>query len=292
MKVLKTSLRYLPFVTVIFIMFYLLRSGFPAESLELKPLSFFISLLFLASVFFLRAFIWYKFLIRFGIHVSKRIALSSYLRTMLLKYIPGKVWSIVGQASLVAQHGYSFKNCSVVSLFLQMVMIISGLGIGIFGILIFNYPILPSWICYISLFTIAGVVIVSTQQFIVPALNIRYIPNPVRRLAGLKLPPLADIFLLCFLNWLAMGGAFLLFIRSIGFNLGFFILFLQPLANNIGIISSFAPAGLGVREGAMAGYLVIADTSPSVAALIALASRFWFLLAELFVFLLPRFFRW
>ena len=61
---------------------------------------------------------------------------------------------------------------------------------------------------------------------------------------------------------------------------------LQPLANNIGIIATFAPSGLGVREGVMIGYLYLAGETVNSASNIAIASRIWFFFVEIIVFLI------
>jgi len=79
--------------------------------------------------------------------------------------------------------------------------------------------------------------------------------------------------------------AFFLFFYSISLNIGFYPILLQPLANNIGIISSFAPGGLGVREGVMIGYLTIGGLSISAATGLSIAARLWFWMGELLVFI-------
>jgi uncharacterized membrane protein YbhN (UPF0104 family) len=59
-------------------------------------------------------------------------------------------------------------------------------------------------------------------------------------------------------------------------------LLLQPLANNTGIISTFAPGGLGVKEGVMIGYLAKVVIPLAEATSISLASRMWFFTAKRF----------
>jgi uncharacterized protein (TIRG00374 family) len=100
-----------------------------------------------------------------------------------------------------------------------------------------------------------------------------------------KIPPLADLAVLSIISWLMLGGAYLVFMRAVGFNVGFFPLLLQPLANNIGIISFFAPSGLGVRESVMVGYLVLAGIPTREAISIAVVCRLWFFAEEVFIFI-------
>jgi len=47
-----------------------------------------------------------------------------------------------------------------------------------------------------------------------------------------------------------------------------------------------APGGLGAREGVMIGYLIFAGIPAIEATTIAVVSRLWFLLGEIFIFIL------
>ena len=57
-----------------------------------------------------------------------------------------------------------------------------------------------------------------------------------------------------------------------------------PLTITLGVFAAFAPGGIGVREGVMVGYLALAGIPPHAAAAISIAARIWFILGELFMF--------
>jgi len=218
--------------------------------------------------------------------VSFRVAFVSQFRSILMKYIPGKIWIIVGRANIVSQHGYTLKYCSFVSGFMQLVTIISGLLVGIFGILYFEFLFLPSIVSYIVLVFLILCLLLFSREFSVPELNNKFVPKAIQPLAGRKIPPVSDIILLSILHWILMGCAFFLFFQSITLNIGLYPILLQPMANNIGIISPFAPGGLGVREGVMIGYLSLGGLSVSSATGISIAARLWFWVGELVIFIM------
>jgi uncharacterized membrane protein YbhN (UPF0104 family) len=62
------------------------------------------------------------------------------------------------------------------------------------------------------------------------------------------------------------------------------IAFAFALGGSIGILSIFAPGGLGVREGILTAYLTLAGIAVQDATTIAVASRLWFLAGEIFIF--------
>ncbi|MGH9382995.1 MAG: hypothetical protein ACRD2N_01695 [Vicinamibacterales bacterium] len=57
-----------------------------------------------------------------------------------------------------------------------------------------------------------------------------------------------------------------------------------PLVTALGVMAFVAPGGVGVREGAIVGYLILVNVPVAEATTIALASRLWFLTGESFIF--------
>ncbi len=103
-----------------------------------------------------------------------------------------------------------------------------------------------------------------------------------------SLPFLSTLSLLpwFFLVWITWTLAFYYLVASfpgvassLSVGLGF------PLASTLGIMAFFAPAGLGAREGFLAGYLVLGGVPFAQATTIAIAARLFSLVGELFVFL-------
>jgi len=67
-------------------------------------------------------------------------------------------------------------------------------------------------------------------------------------------------------------------------NVSFNISWGFALAGSLGIMAVIAPGGLGVREGLLTGYLTLAGLGLTDATTIAVASRLWFLVGEVFIF--------
>ena len=283
-KIFRVFLNCLPIIAIVFAILYVFSLGLNIEIRQFNTVLAVLSLFLLVLVFFAGAVLWHRILWRFGVEVSFRQALVSQLRTTLMKYIPGKVWVHLGRANAVSEHGYSLEYCSVISVFSQFLAIVSGLLVGMFGVLLFDFFVIPSLVFYILLVVLVLGVFLSAREFTIPSLNDRFVPRRLRSLLGQRIPPVADILLFSILHWMLLGAAYLTFIRAIGFEVDFSPVLLQPLANNIGILSYFAPGGLGVREGVMVGYLTWTGISGTEAMAISLAARLWFLVVEMFMF--------
>ncbi len=92
------------------------------------------------------------------------------------------------------------------------------------------------------------------------------------------------------LSWGTWSLAFWLMASSlVEGSLPFSIAFAFALAGSIGILSVFAPGGLGVREGILTAFLTMAGIAVQDATTIAVTSRLWFLTGEVFIFLVAFF---
>ena len=88
------------------------------------------------------------------------------------------------------------------------------------------------------------------------------------------------------LNFIIFGIAFLIFINSIypvAVSNYLFITGTTGGAGLIGLFAIFVPAGLGVREGVMV-FTLSFIIPPAIAAVIALTSRLWMTVGEVFLF--------
>ena len=286
MKLFKSILNYLPFFAVFFAAFYFYRQDL---DVSLQKPDFFLlcmSMTLLLCVFCLRGLLWHRILLKFNINISIRDALDSQFRTILLKYIPGKVWILLGKANIVSNHGHSLKLCSLVAFFLQILMVISGFVVGVLGLILSGFFEIASLSLYAALFACLVILACISKGGRVPSLILKFFPQRISSsLYAFKLPPLLFFSVICVIQWIVLGGAYVLFIYSIGFDAGYHPSLLQPLANNIGIIATFAPGGLGVREGAMIGYLYAAGLSISRAATVSIAARIWFFFGECIIFI-------
>ena len=285
-KVIRTTLNYLLIGGIVFAALYLMKLDVSISIHEFSIVPAVLSLLILALVFVLRGYIWYRSLMHFGIKVKTGKAITSQLIALPTKYIPGKIWGMVGRADTISKLGYSLGYCSFISVFLQVVYIITGLFVGLFGVLLFDFSFLPPSATLGLLFILLFAHLALMRGFQIPGfMDNRIKAEKARQLLKGRIPPTADIILLSLLNWLMLGYAFSIFVQAIGFDAGLYPLLLQPLANNIGILSFFAPAGIGVREGVMFGYLKLAGISSADAITVAVSTRVWFFAVEMFMFI-------
>lgn len=285
MKIFKIILNFLPSIAIAFAVIYFIRIDAKIEISQPNFLLLFLSFVILQFAFFSKSVLWYLCLLRFGIRTHFKVAFVSQFKSILMKYIPGKIWVIIGRANIISQQGFPLKYCSFLSGLMQLLTVTSGLIVGIMGIVFFEFFFLPSVVFYALLTILIIVLLFFSRERNIPELHLKRILKTLQPLSGHRIPPVLDIIILSILHWLLMGVAFFLFIKSIFSNVGFHPILLQPLANNIGIISPFSPGGLGVREGVMIGYLTIGGMSLATATNISIAARFWFFMGELFVFI-------
>jgi uncharacterized membrane protein YbhN (UPF0104 family) len=174
----------------------------------------------------------------------------------------------------------------------QIISIIAGLMLGLIGFVILRGEssfLLEKLSTFLALFIAGGL----TALFLgrrIPLESLKQLPFLNEKLKFLDesaLPPLFDVLFIYVCTWVCLGGTFTLFFTSLGrISIGIYPIFFQPLANNIGIIAIFAPSGVGVREGVMIGYMMLAGISSEVAIMLAVMARLWFLISEILIFLI------
>ena len=286
MKVFRALLSYVPVIAIVFVIIYVSSLRVNLEVRQFDVLLVLLSLLLLILALLLSTVLWHRILWRFGVEVGFGVAFASQAKAILMKYIPGKVWVLLGRADGVSRHGHSLPYCMFISVLGQVLTTASGFLVGAFGILLFDFSVFPSALVYVLLALLMLAVALSTRAFTIPESDSRFVPKTLRPLLGRRIPPMADILLLSMMYWLVVGGTYLVFIRAIGVNVGLQPVLLQPLANSIGVAFYLAPGGLGVREGIMIGYLTLADVSVAEATAISIMARLWFLVGEGLTFLL------
>lgn len=285
MRYLKKAMNFIPYVAILFAVLYILRleSSFNFEEINTIMLIYSFILLFL--VFIIRGLIWHLFLLRFKTKIEKNLSMVSQFRITLTKYIPGKLWTMLGKSQFLANYGYNFQKMTLLGLLQQVVMILTGLLVGFVGIICFNFQYFSNQVVIIGIALSILPLLILIRPIVIPDLkNIRFVPKRFKILGNQKIPPILDITILSIGQWILMGYAYNVLFKSLGYNLGILPVLLQPLANNIGIISFFAPGGLGVQEAVMIAYLSIAGLKVSTATSLSVLARLWFIIIEVLVF--------
>lgn len=281
---MKKYFNLLIFVSFIFLFIYLWRieliiPAFP-HAAWLVP-----SMLLLFAGFFVSTFSWKVALQTHGVRISMRDALVSHGQSVFAKYIPGKVWVILGRAGYVSDGKKALKNNTWFSFKEQIIYTWVGFTISVIPTLVF-YGI--RWITLI----LVMLVILITLFLFVPSIHrwfLSLVSRVIRREFDIpvislhrSLPMIGATTLI----WIAWTLAFYFFMRVFAGEVTVAMAFAFPLSVCFGLIAILLPGGLGLREGIIAGYLALAGMDVETAATIAFLNRLAFIAGEAFIFLL------
>jgi uncharacterized membrane protein YbhN (UPF0104 family) len=244
------------------------------------------SFIFLFAGFITNTISWKQILKKSNFPVALSECLAGVGLSIFGKYIPGKIWMIVGRAAYITEKNHlPLGTLSAISLNAQFIALWLGLIFGLIGLFLLSGPYLWGWLTLCLWLGLTAVIFSKIAH------------NGVERLIrvllrkDIKLPNLTIKSTLSVMPWLAVYWAL--------WSMGFYMLVVSltpvkvpwsaglgfPLAGSLGIMSLITPGGLGTREGVMVGYLTLASIPVAEATTIAVASRLWFLAGELFIFI-------
>jgi uncharacterized membrane protein YbhN (UPF0104 family) len=244
-----------------------------------------LSTLLLWVGFLISTLSWHNVLIKHKIVISKKTAIVSHGLSVFAKYIPGKIWVILGRAAKASGEKYSVKTASYASLKEQILYVWAGLLISSVPLFIyrgFDKFSLAVFLLFaaLSVFNFSDkarlIIIwfvkkVFKKELDVPKMNFKE-----------SLPVIGYIFLLWF-TWIA---AFYFLSLSVYPETDFSVGFIFPLSVTIGLLAILFPGGIGVREGIMTGFMVLSGIPIEIATTISVISRLWFVTGEVFIFLM------
>ena len=228
---------------------------------------------------------WWKALLIHRIIISPKTAIISHGLSVFAKYIPGKVWVILGRASFVSSEEHSMRNASFISLKEQLIYVWLGLVLGL-GPLLYYYP-LNSFVILVMVLTVFFTFFLYSKWFHQFVINI--LSKLINRTLEVPLVSLKEVLPLIsyvLLYWGVWIIAFYFFILAFHVDFSFIVIFCWPLSISLGVLSLITPGGIGVREGIMTGFMVITGMEIADATMIALISRLWFITGEIFIFFL------
>jgi uncharacterized membrane protein YbhN (UPF0104 family) len=251
---------------------------------HLKYNYLFISMVLLFGFFFLRVYCWKLILKKMNIFLSFKKSIKVSFLSMMGRYLPGKVWLILGKIYLSGKEGVprveAFASV-VMEIMLEVVASIFFFFFFLFSVM--EQPLLSFKVIYaLVLIMIAGLV------FLYPGVFYRVINIFLYRWKGEEIKPCISyrdiIQLFVFYNFIILfqGIAFYFFVNAICYVPLDKILGLTgslAIAGALGALSFFTPSGLGVREGILALLLSSYVISP-IAVLISLLARLWVTLGE------------
>lgn len=284
MKKIKPVFQLLLLLSIAFLIYYLTKIDYLIfDKIEIDYLLMSVSIIMLWSGFLISAISWQAALKANHINISTSEAVYSQGAAIFAKYIPGKIWVILGRASIVVKEKKELLKSSTISLKEQLVYLMIGL-LTSFAVLLFM-P-LNEWYLAAIFFTVAGLSLflfskkihfwseklfgkIFNQRIEIPFISIR------------QSLPYAGILLILWLIW-SIGFYFLC--RSVYPETQFVAAFIFPVSVSYGLLAIFLPGGIGVREGVMVLLLTSSGMEPAMATTISVLSRIWFITGEIFIF--------
>ena len=245
-----------------------------------------LSTLIFALSYFIQIWAWYLITLRLGIAISWGGTLEGWFYSQWGKYLPGKVWLLLGRIYYYESKGKPKKIISV-ALYFETVTLLVAAGLIFLSTLPFFREMGPfytgkqSW-WLIFLFLLAFIFLhPRVLQKILNGFLLKFKRDPIS--LSISYPNILWILIVCIFVWVVEGFGFYLFIDSITPVSEKYILFLTgalAISTTLGLIAIFAPSGLGVREGALVYLLSLMMATP-VAVVISILSRIWMTLIEI-----------
>ncbi len=253
-----------------------------------------LSAFFILLMFFLTAYLYHIIIRQSGARLDfKKVAIVRLL-CEIGKYVPGKVWVVLGRFYFFKRYGIS-KAQVLVSIAVEM------LAMTLAGFFAFALT-LPFWrdISGLhSLFAFLAVIPLLLAAIHPKVINFglmlieKIFKKNVMRI-GIGYVGMAKNILLYMGYWLAYGLGVALFIHS-AYPLGTMgivqVIGIHAISWVIGYVTLFAPGGIGVREGIMAYMLSLIMPAP-LAIIFAIGTRLWITAIEavviLFSFMVSR----
>jgi hypothetical protein len=283
--------KILVYVSFVFLAYYL----FKLDYVQLSGLSFSwgylaFSLVFLFLGFFWDAYCWWGVLRIHDINVTARVAITSHGMAIFAKYMPGKAWTVLGRAAYVATGRVSLVDLTFVSAKAQIILIFVGLFIGLVPYMIISdFSVLS----YAALFVSSAILVFFCSSRIQRFL-LGFLSRILKKDLGLHTLTLSQSYrigMYYLLYWLLLMIGYYFLAASILDDSEAIIAFALPISTTIGVLAIITPGGLGVREGVMVGFLTLVSVPLKDALTLSILARFWFLLGELFIFILAVLFR-
>ncbi len=275
------------YLSIIFLLIALVK----ADYLKIPDIKNFNSLIYsfilLFSGFIFNGLSWGKLLKTNYKSIKNKDSLSSVGLSVFGKYIPGKLWVILGRSEIISKKYYlPRKDITTLSLTAQFISIWMGLIIGSLGLIFIKSFKAYSILIIVFLLVLSLIIFTNLFQKSFNYLSYRIFKKTFF-LPSISLKKTFSVLPWYFINWLLWCCAFYFLTTSlVDYTVSINIAWGFALSASLGIIAVFAPGGLGIREGLIVAYLSLADIPLADATTIAVTSRLWFLSGEIFIFII------
>ncbi|MFO7923334.1 MAG: lysylphosphatidylglycerol synthase domain-containing protein [Bacteroidales bacterium] len=277
--------RILLYLSMVFFIWYLYRADYLVfDDIGFDAVKLSASLILLFAGFLAVSGSW-GFALRIkGVPVRYKDALISQGIYIFSKYIPGKLWVILGRASWFSPDKTRLKTLSLISLQEQMVFLWWGLALSLpptlfitgrpwIGLIIFTAIVL------LTLILFSGWFHRNSSGLLGKLLKRDFDFNPMKWNFFLRISFPVLLF------WLLWSAGFYFLMLSLHDNIPLLLSLSFPASMTYGFVVVFLPAGVGVREAILVSFLVAGGLTPGNAVTLSLISRFWFVAGEVFLFL-------
>ena len=234
------------------------------------------------------AFLWHYITLLAKCSIPVEKAVIAWMYSLLWKFIPGKVFYLGGRLYFYHNEGISKTKISFCFIFENICTLVAAAFLFIVSLIFVNVDFLNKY-KYISVFLLVLFFIIINPYFFKTGINLLlkiFRKEPLQLVISYM--DILKVVSLFILNWIILGFGFYLLVNSIyPVHTGefFFITGTYALACIIGILSLFAPSGIGVRESIIVIALKIIIPE-SVTIVISIVSRIWATAGELFLVLL------
>lgn len=285
MQKIKTIFRYLLYGSILFVIYYLYQFDFLSlEHLSINWQTLILAVILLWAGFIVSTQSWRRALIVHGINISRSEAIYSHGISVFAKYMPGKIWVILGRASIISEKKGGLLVLSSVSLKEQLVYLFLGLLCS--SVLIFYVPF--NWLASFAI--IGSVMGLGLFLFVKPihdfALGMLFkLIKKEFTVPYIKFKNAALLSQTILLYWALWSLGFYLLVISIAPQASAMAILAFPLSVSYGLIAVIVPGGIGVREGIIVFILHSLGIDLQTATTISLIQRLWFISGEVFMFL-------
>ncbi|PCH94883.1 MAG: hypothetical protein COB85_05145 [Bacteroidetes bacterium] len=284
----KNWLTLLIYLSLVFLAIALSHADYLVMPEIMSPGQLSISFAFLFFGFILNAAAWKNILNGAAYPISFGQSVASTGLAVFGKYIPGKLWAMVGQAGLVAKK-YSYPisaisgiliNAQLITIWVGLILsLIAIIGFGGYGLEVYAVISILVLIIFILIFSQLQKVIVEIAVSRVIGSDIEYVSSSIKSIWITAL-----LYTIAWLSWCI--GFYFLVVSLSAYPFLPFVGLGMALALTFGFLAIIIPGGLGVREAVLFGWLSLAGIDPVTSTTISVASRLWFLIGELFIFAL------
>ncbi len=286
---LKRIFQLLVVLSIVFLVYYLFRFNYLIfEEITFNYFYLSLSVQFLWLGFYLSTFSWYKALQIHDVNIVKKHVIYSHGIAVFAKYIPGKLWVILGRAAYVARLKSNLKITSTISLKEQLIYILLGLLISLVPFLLLDFSIFfKGALIFIILSLIIFLFSAKFHEISIRIIN-KFITKEIN-VPVLNIKKSLNLSKYIILYWLVWIIAFYFFCKSINPETQMIDALSFPLSVSFGVLAIIAPGGIGVREGIIATYLISTGWDNELAITTSIISRIWFISGEVFIFGLALF---